>query len=147
MKYVQNNGRYDLAFEIEKNGRPVKIEFFRRRVYMDTGNVAVQGITPVEDDDFEKLNEFTRFKKLFETKEFELTEASKIETSEKKAEALAEENVQLKKALEEANQLKPSDKAKKQLEEKEKEIAGLKAQLEALAAGKASETKDEAEGF
>ena len=32
MKYIQNNGRYALAFEIVKGNRNVKINFDRKRV-------------------------------------------------------------------------------------------------------------------
>ena len=32
MKYIQNNGRYALAFEIVKDNRNVKINFDRKRV-------------------------------------------------------------------------------------------------------------------
>ena len=158
MKYVLNKGRYALAFEIVKDNRRVKIEFDKKRIFMDTGNIATTGITPVEDEDYEKLCEFKRFKQLFETGEFELTDVTKIETAETKVKELEEANRKLEEELKKAKDNTPA-KTKKQLEDKDKEILNLKAQLEALSKGdKApvaeseapvaeSEDKDVTEGF
>ena len=158
MKYVLNKGRYALAFEIVKDNRRVKIEFDKKRIFMDTGNIATTGITPVEDEDYEKLCEFKRFKQLFETGEFELTDVTKIETAETKVKELEEANRKLEEELKKARDNTPA-KTKKQLEDKDKEIRNLKEQLEALSKGdKApvaeseapvaeSEDKDVTEGF
>ena len=144
MKYIQNNGRYALAFEIVKDNRNVKINFDRKRVYLDTGNIATTGITAVEDEDYAKLCELKRFNKLLETKEFELTDVTKIETAETKVKELEEE-------LEKAKKKSTPADVKKQLDAKDKEISNLKAQLESLTkadTGKAEEDKkDETEGF
>ena len=151
MKYVLNKGRYALAFEIVKDNRRVKIEFDKKRIFMDTGNIATTGITPVEDEDYEKLCEFKRFKQLFETGEFELTDVTKIETAETKVKELEEANRKLEEELKKAKDNTPA-KTKKQLEDKDKEIRDLKAQLEALSKGDkapvaGSEDKDVTEGF
>ena len=144
MKYIQNNGRYALAFEIVKDNRNVKINFDRKRVYLDTGNIATTGITAVDDEDYAKLCELKRFNKLLETKEFELTDVTKIETAETKVKELEEE-------LEKAKKKSTPADVKKQLDAKDKEISNLKAQLESLTkadTGKAGEAKkDETEGF
>ena len=141
MKYIQNNGRYALAFEITKNGRAVKIEFDRKRIYKDTGNIATTGITAVEDVDYSELKKIKRFNKLLETKEFEETDASKVATAESKVADLEKENAELKAKLEKGTTDKDT---KKELKAKDKEIADLKAQLEALSKDK---TDSESEGF
>lgn len=156
MKYIQNNGRYALAFEIVKDNRNVKIVFDRKRVFQDTGNIATTGITAVDDEDYAKLCELKRFNKLFETKEFELTDITKIETAETKVKELEDANKKLEEELEKAKKKATPAEVKKQLDDKDKVINDLKTQLEALTkakedsadAGKADEDKkDETEGF
>lgn len=139
MKYIKNNGRYAVAFTIIKNNRDIKIAFDRRRIYMDTGNIATSGITEIEDSDLVELKKLDRFAKLLETKEFEEVDgvkASDTGNSDELVKAKDAEIAKLKKHLE--------DKAptKKELTEKDNEIKTLKAELEALKA-----KKDEAEGF
>ena len=139
MKYIKNNGRYAVAFTIIKNNRDIKIAFDRRRIYMDTGNIATSGITEIEDSDLIELKKLDRFAKLLETKEFEEVDgvkASDAGNSDELVKAKDAEIAKLKKHLE--------DKAptKKELTEKDNEIKTLKAELEALKA-----KKDEAEGF
>lgn len=128
MKYIQNNGRYAMAFTITKNGRDFKIELDRKRIYRDTGNIATIGITAVEDDDYEELCKIKRFNNMIKSGELMLTEKSKFETAETKVADLEKENAELKAKLE-AKEEVPS---KKELKEKDKEIADLKAKLEAL---------------
>lgn len=149
MKYVFNKGRYAQAFEIVVNGRERKVEFDRRRLFRDTGNVAVTGITPVEDDIYDILLENKRFKALIDSGEFELTEESQIEASEKVNESLKAENEKLKKELKEAKKESSDKEIKKQMKEKDDEISSLKAQLEALTVKKEeADTKDaDTEGF
>lgn len=152
MKYIQNKGRYALSFEITKDNRNVRIVFDRRRIYMDTGNIATTGITAVEDEDYEELLKLKRFKKLFETKEFELTDITKVETTETKVKELEDANKKLTEELEKAKKKATPAEVKKQLDEKDKVINDLKSQLESLTKGNAdSETgedkKDETEGF
>lgn len=146
MKYVQNNGRYALSFDIVKGGRTTKVVFDRRRFYLDTGNIATTGITAVEDEDFEKLNKIKQFKALFEKGDFVLTEETKIETAETKVKALEAENKKLEAELKKAKDSAESKEAQKQLADKDKEISDLKAKLEALTKDKGAE-KDETEGF
>lgn len=146
MKYVQNNGRYALSFEIIKDGRTVKVAFDRRRFYLDTGNIATTGITAVEDEDFEKLNKIKQFKALFEKGDFVLTEETKIETAETKVKALEAENKKLEAELKKAKGSAGTKETQKQLADKDKEISDLKAKLEALTKDKGAE-KDETEGF
>lgn len=128
MKYILNEGRYAIAFPIEKNGREVKITLDRKRVYLDTGNIATNGITEVEDEDYKKLCEIKRFNAMIKAGELSLTEASKVETAETKVADLEKENAELK------AQLNANPKAK-ELKEKDEEIANLKAKLEALSKG------------
>lgn len=139
MKYIKNNGRYAVAFTIIKNNRDIKIAFDRRRIYMDTGNIATSGITEIEASDLVELKKLDRFAKLLETKEFEEVDgvkASDTGNSDELVKAKDAEIAELKKHLE--------DKAptKKELTEKDNEIKTLKAELEALKA-----KKDESEGF
>lgn len=146
MKHIQNNGRYALAFEITKGGRNVKIVLDRRRVYMDTGNIATTGITDVEDDDYEKLCEIKRFNKLIEAKELELTDVTKVENAENKVKELEEANKKLEDELKKAKDKQVNKDVKKQLDDKDKEINALKAKLESLS--KKGKTADkEVEGF
>ncbi len=150
MKYIQNNGRYAIAYTIVKDGKEVKIALDRKRIYMDTGNVATTGITAVEDEDYEELMKLKRFAKQIEAGELMLTEKSAVETAETKVADLEKENAELKAKLE-AKEEAPS---KKELKEKDKEIADLKAQLEALktkepekSEGTAEAPKNDTEGF
>lgn len=147
MKYIQNNGRYAIAFPIVKNGKEIKIELDRKRIFMDTGNIATSGITAVEDADLEELKKIKRFNNMLEAGELALTEKSAIETAETKVADLKKENAELR------EQLKSNPKAK-ELKEKDDEIKSLKAQIEDLTKDKVKleeapteAPKDETEGF
>ena len=151
MKYVFNKGRYALSFEIKVKGQEKKVAFDRKRIYLDTGNVATSGITEVEDDIYEILLENKRFKKLIESGEFELTEASKVEATEKVNEELEKENEELKKKLKKAEKGEDKKEAEKEAEKamkaKDDEINSLKAQLEALTKKGSADTDSGTEGF
>lgn len=147
MKYVFNKGRYALSFAIKVNGQEKKVAFDRKRIYLDTGNVATSGITEVEDSIYEILLENKRFKKLIESGEFELTEASKVEATEKVNEELKRENEELKKKLEKAEKGKDKKEAEKAMKAKDDEINSLKAQLEALTKKGSVDTDSDTEGF
>lgn len=152
MKYVFNKGRYALAFEVTINGKERRLEFDRKRLYLDTGNVATSGITPVEDDVYDILLGNKRFKALIENGELELTEESELAAKDKEAEELKAENEQLKKELKEAKKATSDKESKKELAAKDKEISALKAQLEALskekeAAATESPAASETDGF
>lgn len=114
MKYVYNKGRYAQSFTISVQGKERKIAFDRRRFYFDTGNIATTGITEVEDNIYEILLENKRFSKLIAEGEFELTEASKLNASERINEELKKENKELKKEVEEI--IKEKESLKAQLE-------------------------------
>ena len=151
MKYIQNPGRYAIAFPIVKNGKEIKIELDRKRIFMDTGNIATSGITAVEDADLEELKKIKRFNNMLEAGELALTEKSAIETAETKVADLKKENAELREQLRE--QLKANPKAK-ELKEKDDEIKSLKAQIEDLTKDKVKleeapteAPKDETEGF
>lgn len=131
MKYVKNEGRYDLAYTYSKGAQKQKIEFIKRRVYMDTGNIATTGITDVDDEIFEKLHENKAFKKALANKVLEIVEAPK--TVEDRAAALAEENEKLKAELEAAKKAAPVAETSEDVEAIKKENADMKAKLEALA--------------
>lgn len=147
MKYVFNKGRYALSFTIKVNGQEKKVAFDRKRIYLDTGNVATSGITEVEDNIYEILLENKRFKKLIESGEFELTEASKVEATEKVNEELKKENEELKKKLEKAEKGKDKKETEKAMKAKDDEINSLKAQLEALTKKGSVDTDSDTEGF
>jgi hypothetical protein len=135
MKYILNTGRYAVSFDIVKNGLKKTIILERRRLYNDTGNVAVTGVTAIEDDDYKLLTALPIFKKRFEDKAFGLSEINEEQAMGKpdpQASKLAEENKKLKeekKALEKAVKESKDAKAMKDLAD---ENATLKAQLEAL---------------
>ena len=139
MKYILNTGRYALSFEIEKKGLKKTIVLDRRRLYNDTGNVATTGITAIEDEDYELLQKLEIFKKRFADESCGLSEIDEEKAMGKpdpQASKLAEENKKLKeekKALEKAMKESKDVKAMKDLAD---ENATLKAQLEALKAGK-----------
>lgn len=136
MKYIKNTGRYAIAFVITKNNREVKVELDKRRIYMDTGNIATTGITPVEDEDLEELKKINRFNAMVEKGELTILEESEVKTPEEnKIKALEEKNAELEQKLKEAE----NADIKKVEEEKEilaEENINLKAQLEALTKGK-----------
>lgn len=143
MIYVQNNGRYSLAFDVRKGNRELKFVFDRRRFYLDTGNIATTGVTALEDADYKLLLKNKRFAHLIEVRELELVDSSRLATAETKAAELEAENAKLKKELAENSKLSADEKTKKELKKKDSEIASLKAQLEKLG----NSTGSEAEGF
>lgn len=136
MKYILNTGRYALSFDIVKDGLKKTIVLDRRRLYNDTGNVATTGVTAIEDDDYELLNELEIFKKRFADKSCALSlidEEQAMGKPDPQASKLAEENKklkeELKKAKDEAKKAGGDTEVVKKLED---ENASLKAQLEAL---------------
>lgn len=142
---IKNTGRYALAFTINKNGREVSIEFDKRRLYLDTGNIATTGITEVSDEDFELLKKNKEFVKALETDTFsevtaeEVVDDTKV-IAEKDAE-IASLKAELVKKAPMKKELKEKDEA---LAAKDKEINNLKAQLETLSKSKG---KDVITGF
>lgn len=124
MKNIKNTGRYAVSFEIMEGNRAKKIILDKRRIYMDTGNIATTGITTVSDEVYEKLNELPEFKKLVDKGELSLASDAELETNvEAKDKEIAELKAKLKKA--------ENKEAEKELKAKDEEIASLKAQLEA----------------
>lgn len=142
---IKNTGRYALAFTINKNGKEVSIEFDKRRLYLDTGNIATTGITEVSDEDFELLKKNKEFVKALETDTFsevtaeEVVDDTKV-IAEKDAE-IASLKAELVKKAPTKKELKEKDEA---LAAKDKEINNLKAQLETLSKSKG---KDDITGF
>lgn len=151
MKHVFNGGRYGVAFEVVVGGKERKVEFDRKRLFLDTGNIATSGITSVDDDVYEALKKDNkRFQKMIKSGELKLVDEKALKGTAEEASALAEENKQLKKQLEEATKKATPKEVKKQLDDKDNEIKNLKAQLEALTKGKDSKTEgkdSETEGF
>jgi hypothetical protein len=144
MKHVFNGGRYGVAFEVVVGGKERKVEFDRRRLFLDTGNIATSGITSIDDDVYEALKKNNkRFQKMIKDGELKLVDEKALKGTSEEVSALAEENKQLKKQLAEANKQSTPKEVKKQLDDKDNEIKNLKAQLEALTKDKDSE----AEGF
>ena len=145
---IKNTGRYALAFTIHKNGKDVVIEFDRRRLYLDTGNVATSGITEVSDEDFELLKKNKQFVKAMETETFSEVTAEELAYTAADSEALAAKDAEIAALKAELGKKAPTKKELKEKDEalaaKDEEINTLKAQLEALSKGKG---KDETDGF
>ena len=143
---IKNTGRYALAFTIHKNGKDVVIEFDRRRLYLDTGNVATSGITEVSDEDFELLKKNKQFVKALETETFSEVTAEELAYTAADSEALAAKDAEIAALKAELGKKAPTKKELKEKDEalaaKDEEINTLKAQLEALSKG-----KDETDGF
>lgn len=143
---IKNTGRYALAFTIHKNGKDVVIEFDRRRLYLDTGNVATSGITEVSDEDFELLKKNKQFVKAMETETFSEVTAEELASTAVDSEALAAKDAEIAALKAELGKKAPTKKELKEKDEalaaKDEEINTLKAQLEALSKG-----KDETDGF
>ena len=143
---IKNTGRYALAFTINKNGKDVVVEFDRRRLYLDTGNVATSGITEVSDEDFELLKENKQFVKAMETETFSEVTAEELAYTAVDSEALAAKDAEIAALKAELGKKAPTKKELKEKDEalaaKDEEINTLKAQLEALSKG-----KDETDGF
>ena len=143
---IKNTGRYALAFTIHKNGKDVVVEFDRRRLYLDTGNVATSGITEVSDEDFELLKKNKQFVKAMETETFSEVTAEELAYTAADSEALAAKDAEIAALKAELGKKAPTKKELKEKDEalaaKDEEINTLKAQLEAL-----SKNKDETDGF
>ena len=144
MKYVANNGRYGVAFEVTFNNRPMKIEFDRKRVFLDTGNIATSGITTVEDELYNVLLTNKRFKKMIDEGELKLVDEKALKGTSEELDVLKAENEALKSQIKEVekknNKLKEDKETNKELKAKDAEIKSLKAQLEALTKDKKVET-------
>lgn len=144
MKYVANNGRYGVAFEVTFNNRPMKIEFDRKRVFLDTGNIATSGITTVEDELYNVLLTNKRFKKMIDEGELKLVDEKALKGTSEELDVLKAENealkVQLKEAEKKNSKPKEDKETNKELKAKDAEIKSLKAQLEALTKDKKVET-------
>lgn len=149
MKYVSNTGRYGVAFEVTFNGRPMKVEFDRKRLFLDTGNIATSGITSVEDELYDVLLTNKRFKKMIAEEGLKLVDEKDLKGTSEELDVLKAENealkAQLEKAGKEGNTAKADKETKKELKAKDDEIKSLKAQLEALTKDKKAET--DTDGF
>lgn len=148
---IKNTGRYALAFTINKNGKEVNIEFDRRRLYLDTGNVATSGITEVSDEDFELLKKNKQFVKALETETFSEVTAEELASTAADSEALVAKDAEIAALKAELAKKAPAKKELKEKDEalaaKDEEINTLKAQLEALSKGKDETTASETDGF
>ena len=145
MKYVKNTGRIALAFTIVKNEREFKIALDRRRLFRDSGNIATDGITPVEESDIEELKKQKMFNDLVEAGSLEILEEADVKSPEEnKLAQLEAENASLREAVKKAE--KPDvKKIKEENKVLADENASLKAQLEALTKGtEAKASEDEA---
>lgn len=148
---IKNTGRYALAFTINKNGKDVVVEFDRRRLYLDTGNVATSGITEVSDEDFELLKKNKQFVKALETETFSEVTAEELASTSADSEALAAKDAEIAALKEELGKKAPTKKELKEKDEalaaKDEEINTLKAQLEALNKNKDEAAASETDGF
>ena len=148
---IKNTGRYALAFTIHKNGKDVVIEFDRRRLYLDTGNVATSGITEVSDEDFELLKKNKQFVKAMETETFSEVTAEELASTTVDSEALAAKDAEIAALKAELGKKAPTKKELKEKDEalaaKDEEINTLKAQLEALSKDKDESDVSETDGF
>lgn len=149
MIYVKNNMRFAVMFKVEKNGREQRFELDCLRHYRDTGNIATTGVTPMSEEDFDFLYENSKqFKSHIDGGLLVKTKESGVTTQAQKMDSLEAENKLLKKQLAEKTK-EASTATNEEVEAKDKEIASLKAELEALKKPKETkETKvDESEGF
>ena len=148
---IKNTGRYALAFTIHKNGKDVAVEFDRRRLYLDTGNVATSGITEVSDEDFELLKKNKQFVKALETETFSEVTAEELASTTADSEVLAAKDAEIAALKAELDKKAPTKKELKEKDEalasKDEEINTLKAQLEALSKGKDETDASETDGF
>ena len=148
---IKNTGRYALAFTIHKNGKDVVVEFDRRRLYLDTGNVATSGITEVSDEDFELLKKNKQFVKALETETFSEVTAEELAYTAADSEVLAAKDAEIAALKAELDKKAPTKKELKEKDEalaaKDEEINTLKAQLEALSKNKDEATASETDGF
>ena len=140
MKYVKNNGRYAFAYTYTKGALPMKVEFDRQRIYMDTGNIATTGITAIADDVLEALQENKAFVKAMKEGILELVDKPNTSTEDEVA-RLRAENEKLQKKLNKDNSAKIIEKLEAEKVQLEKDKADMKAQLESLAKA------DDSEGF
>lgn len=154
MKYVKNNGRYAFAYTYNKGALPMKLEFDRQRIYMDTGNIATTGITAIADDAFEALQENKAFVKAMKEGILELVDKPNLSTEDEVA-RLRAENEKLQKKLNKDNSAKEIEKLEAEKAQLEKDKADMKAQLEALAKAEVERSEaptepakaDDSEGF
>ena len=148
---IKNTGRYALAFTIHKNGKDVAVEFDRRRLFLDTGNVATSGITEVSDEDFELLKKNKQFVKALETETFSEVTAEELASTAADSEALAAKDAEIAALKAELGKKAPTKKELKEKDEalaaKDEEINTLKAQLEALSKDKDESAASETDGF
>lgn len=148
---IKNTGCYALAFTINKNGKDVVVEFDRRRLYLDTGNVATSGITEVSDEDFELLKKNKQFVKALETETFSEVTAEELASTTADSEALAAKDAEIAALKAELDKKAPTKKELKEKDEalaaKDEEINTLKAQLEALSKNKDEAAASETDGF
>lgn len=140
MKYVKNNGRYAFAYTYNKGALPMKVEFDRQRIYMDTGNIATTGITAIANDVFEALQENKAFVRAMKEGILELIDKPSTSTEDVVA-RLRAENEKLQKKLNKDNSAKEIEKLEAEKAQLEKDKADMKAQLESLAKA------DDSEGF
>lgn len=154
MKYVKNNGRYAFAYTFAKGALTMKVTFDRQRIYMDTGNIATTGITPINDETLEALQENKAFVKAMKEGILELVDKPNLSTEDEVAKLKAE-NEKLLKKLNKDNSAKEIEKLEAEKAQLEKDKADMKAQLEALAKAEAERSEaptepakaDDSEGF
>lgn len=150
MQHIRNNGRYDFSFKVIEGSKEKQVIFPRRRIYMDTGNIAVSGITAIEDSVLEELKNIKQFKDMLEKGTFEVVDPSEfVKKEDDKDREIAELRAKLAKS--DASEMREALKAK------DDEIASLKAKLEAKApkgknsakadAEKPSDAEADTEGF
>ena len=145
---IKNTGRYALAFTINKNGKEINIEFDKRRLYLDTGNIATTGITEVSDEDFELLKKNKEFVKALGTDTFSEVTAEEVINTSVDTKVIAEKDAEIATLKAELDKKTPTKKELKEkdavIAAKDKEINNLKAQLETLSKSKG---KDDITGF
>lgn len=145
MKYILNTGRYAIAFIIQKNKKEFRLELDKRRLYLDTGNIASTGITPVTEEDLIELKKQAFFNELVEKGSLSILEEDEVKSpSENKMKKLEEENQKL------LEKLAKAEKADVKKVEQENQIladenATLKAKLEALTKAQTPVADEEAD--
>lgn len=146
MLYIKNNRDYACTLKVGSGSTERVFTFDCKRIYQDTGNIATTGVTPIDEVDFEMLyKDCKQFKALVDKGDFVKTKKSGATEAANQIDALAKENEQLKRQLEEKTK-EASLASSKELEEAKEENKKLKAQLEALVKdAKKDESEDKAE--
>lgn len=135
MLYIKNNNQYALKFKL--NGVSYEFDCFRQ--YIDTGNIATDGVTMIDDEVYKNLYEGSKVFRDFVDRGV-LVKSSQSVKSAKTIDTLTKENDKLKAQLADAVK-EASTAVNKEIEKKDEEIKSLKQKLESMSAKKAKSSE------